>query len=149
MRWLFLLLVVLNGFYFVWHQQEAPRRAKEIAPLSLYKGNQQDIRLLSESKGSGDGGSVSAKGGSQDETCLYIGGFTRPEPLAALEQRLTSLDIASRALVIKGPDGVRHWLRIAPSAQRLLDDTLLNSLSHDFNDLKHQIMQCEGVASVE
>ena len=30
MRWLFLLLVVLNVFYYVWHQQEAPLRAKDV-----------------------------------------------------------------------------------------------------------------------
>jgi len=44
MRWLFLLLVVLNVFYYVWHQQEAPLRVKEVAPLALYKGSQQEIR---------------------------------------------------------------------------------------------------------
>lgn len=49
MRWLFLLLLVLNAFYYVWHQQEAPLRAKDVTPLSLYRGSQQDIRLLSES----------------------------------------------------------------------------------------------------
>ena len=48
MRWLFLLLLVLNVFYYVWHQQEAPLKVKEVAPLSLYKGNQQEIRLLRE-----------------------------------------------------------------------------------------------------
>lgn len=47
MRWLFLLLLVLNAFYYVWHQQEAPLRAKDVTPLSLYRGPQQDIRLLS------------------------------------------------------------------------------------------------------
>ena len=35
MRWLFLLLVVLNIFYFIWHQQEAPLKAKEVVSLSL------------------------------------------------------------------------------------------------------------------
>lgn len=51
MRWLFLLLLVLNVFYYVWHQQEAPLRAKDVTPLSLYRGSQQDIRLLSETTG--------------------------------------------------------------------------------------------------
>ncbi|WP_249679508.1 hypothetical protein [Pseudomonas abieticivorans] len=146
MRWLFLLLLVLNGFYFVWHQQEAPLRAKEIAPLSLYKGSHQDIRLLSESKGEA---SRDAAPADQQETCLYLGGFAKPDSLVALQQRLASLDIASQAQVIKGADGARHWLQIAPQSQRLLDDTLVDSLSHDFNDLKHEIMRCEGVATGE
>ena len=50
MRWLFLLLVVLNIFYFIWHQQEAPLKAKEVVSLSLYKGNKQEIQLLSETR---------------------------------------------------------------------------------------------------
>ena len=35
MRWLFLLLVVLNIFYYVWRQQEAPPRVKEVVSLAL------------------------------------------------------------------------------------------------------------------
>lgn len=53
MRWLFLLLVVLNIFYFVWLQQEAPLKAKEVLSLSLYKGSKQEIQLLSEAQGGG------------------------------------------------------------------------------------------------
>ncbi|MCR3841286.1 SPOR domain-containing protein, partial [Pseudomonas aeruginosa] len=33
MRWFFLFLLALNVFYYVWHQQQSPLRAKEIAPL--------------------------------------------------------------------------------------------------------------------
>lgn len=36
MRWLFLLLLVLNVFYYVWHQQEVSLCAKDVTPLSLY-----------------------------------------------------------------------------------------------------------------
>lgn len=38
MRWLFLLFLVLNLFYYVWHQQQAPLRPKEVESLALYKG---------------------------------------------------------------------------------------------------------------
>ena len=38
MRWVFLFLLVLNLFYYVWHQQQAPLRAKEVAPIALYQG---------------------------------------------------------------------------------------------------------------
>ena len=50
MRWIFMLLVVLNAFYYVWHQQQVPMQAKEVAPLSLYQDSRRDIQLLSESK---------------------------------------------------------------------------------------------------
>ncbi|MCO3132766.1 hypothetical protein FA228_31900, partial [Pseudomonas aeruginosa] len=49
MRWFFLFLLALNVFYYVWHQQQSPLRAKEIAPLGLYKDGQKNILLLAES----------------------------------------------------------------------------------------------------
>ncbi|MBD8603390.1 MULTISPECIES: hypothetical protein [unclassified Pseudomonas] len=48
MRWLVLLLLVLNVFYAGWHHQELPVRPKELAPLSTYKGERHHIQLLNE-----------------------------------------------------------------------------------------------------
>lgn len=138
MRWLFLLLLVLNVFYYVWHQQEAPLKAKEVASLSLYKGSQQDIQLLSE-----------AQEARSDKGCLYLGGLATPEVLEALRQRLTALDVSSRKVVGKLIDSPGWWLQIRPESRRLLDETVVGALSHDFNDLKSKIMQCEGIATVE
>ena len=142
MRWLFLLLVVLNGVYYVWHQQEAPLKVKEVAPLSLYKGSQQDIRLLSESH---PGKHAPERG----QECLYVGGMNTQEQLDALRQRLLSLDVAAIPVVGRLGDATGLWLQIAPQSQRLLDQTLLGTLSHDFKDLKHKIMLCEGIATGE
>lgn len=138
MRWLFLLLLVLNVFYYVWHQQEAPLKAKEVVSLSLYKGSQQDIQLLSE-----------AQQASLDKGCLYLGGLATPELLESLRQRLVALDVASRKVVGKLMDSSGWWLQIRPESRHLLDETLVGSLSRDFNDLKSKIMQCEGIATVE
>lgn len=142
MRWLFLLLVVLNGVYYVWHQQEAPLKAKEVAPLSLYKGNQQGIHLLSESpKGQ--------RPPERGQECLYVGGLSNQEQLDALRQRLLSLDVAAKPVVGRLGDSTGSWLQIAPQSLRLLDQTLLGALSRDFKDLKHKIMLCEGIATGE
>lgn len=138
MRWLFLLLLVLNGFYYIWHQQEAPLRVKEVQSLSLYKGSQQGIQLLSE-----------AGAGGAEKDCLYLGGLATPEVLEALRQRLISLDIASRKVVGRVVDSPGWWLQIKPESRRLLDETLVSGLSNDFNDLKSKIMRCEGIATVE
>lgn len=140
MRWLFLLLLVLNVVYYVWHQQEAPLRAKEVTSLSLYKGSQQGIRLLSES---------STAAPEQVRECLYVGGLASPEMLDSLRQRLVSLDIRARKVVGKLPDSPGWWLQVSPESRRLLDPTLLSGLSHDFKDLKDKIMLCEGVATIE
>lgn len=135
MRWLFLLLLMLNSFYYIWHQQEAPLRAKEVTSLSSYKGSQQDIRLLSES---GQGG---------EDKCLYLGGFARQEDARLVEQRLTSLDIQSQFLPLDASSTPSYWLKIAPVSRRLVDDGLVRGLVQDFPQLKNKIMSCEGIAT--
>ena len=141
MRWLFLLLLVLNVFYYVWHQQEAPLKAKDVAPLSLYKGNQQEIRLLRET-------GVSAPARRRDE-CLVVGGLAAKDQLEALRQRLLSLDINALPVSgqLPGADGL--WLKVAPESERLLDQAVLATLSNDFKDLKHKIIFCQGIATGE
>ena len=146
MRWLFLLLLVLNGFYYVWHQQEAPLRAKDVTPLSLYRGSQQDIRLLSEA---GDASKDKAKAVSPDNGCLYLGGYTRQESAQAVERRLSGMEVKFQSLPRAGSESAGYWVRIAPESRRWLDDLQLINLSKEFNELKHKIMPCEGVAPTE
>ncbi|MFJ5301009.1 hypothetical protein ACIQAL_31345 [Pseudomonas sp. NPDC088368] len=145
MRWVFLLLVMLNAFYYVWHQQEAPLRPKEVTPLSLYKGAQQDIRLLSES-GAGrlEGGTKAA--GAQ---CIYLGGGVSQGDARTMEQRLTSLDIQTQFGRWQDDSGEVFWLKVAPESRRLVDDVLVGRLRQDFQQLKSKIMSCEGIATTE
>lgn len=138
MRWVFLLLVMLNVFYYVWHQQEAPLRPKEVAPLSLFKGASQDIQLLVES--------TSAKSASQ---CLYLGGDIPQAEAKTIEQRLTTLDIQTQFGERLDASGVVYWLKIATDSRRLVDDSLLGRLRQDFPQLKSEIMSCEGIATAD
>ncbi|MNC45588.1 hypothetical protein D3C75_945600 [compost metagenome] len=110
--------------------------------MSLYRGSQQDIRLLSESH---SGKQAPERG----QECLYVGGMNTLEQLDALRQRLLSLDVAAIPVVGRLGDATGLWLQIAPQSQRLLDQTLLGTLSHDFKDLKHKIMLCRGIATGE
>ncbi|UVM38255.1 hypothetical protein LOY28_26680 [Pseudomonas sp. B21-017] len=146
MRWLFLLLLVLNVFYYVWHQQEAPLRAKDVTPLSMYRGSQQDIRLLSEAT---DTTRDKGKSTQPESSCLYLGGSARQEVAQAIEHRLSGMDIKFQPLPKDLPEYAGYWVRVAPESRRLLDDLQLQSLSKEFNELKHKIMPCEGVAPVE
>jgi len=141
MRWLFLLLVVLNIVYYVWHQQEAPLKVKEVASLSLYKGSQQEIRLLRET-------GAAAPARRRDE-CLVVGGVATRDQMDALRQRLVSLDVATVPVSGQLPGAEGFWLKVAPQSERLLDKTLLGTLSRDFKDLKHKIIFCEGIATGE
>ncbi|MBW4791556.1 hypothetical protein [Pseudomonas tolaasii] len=148
MRWLFLLLLVLNAFYYIWHQQDAPLRAKDVTPLSLYRGGQQDIRLLSESSDPivrRD----RAKGAEPQNTCLYIGGFVDQQQAQLVVQRLVSLDIKVKVQLLNTPEAAGYWLRVAPESRRLADDLPFENLAKEFNELKHKIMLCEGVATLD
>jgi hypothetical protein len=146
MRWLFLLLLVLNVFYYIWHQQEAPLRAKDVTPLSLYRGSQQDIRLLSEAEVASKGKEKVAK---VDSSCLYVGGFASQDLAQGLERRLTGMEVKFQALPRGSSETAGYWLRVAPESRRWLDDLQLINLSKEFNELKHKIMPCEGLAPFE
>ncbi|MCO8169727.1 hypothetical protein NJC40_18330 [Pseudomonas sp. 21LCFQ02] len=140
MRWLFLLLLMLNVFYYLWHQQEAPLRAKEVIPLSLNRSAQQDIRLLSES-GVGEGRE------SRPE-CQYLGGFAKADDVKAVEQRLKSLDIRTQYHVQQVAGANRYWLAVMPESRRLVGEELVAQLTQDFPQLKNRIILCEGVADL-
>ncbi|MBH8613506.1 MULTISPECIES: hypothetical protein [Pseudomonas] len=146
MRWLFLLLLVLNVFYYIWHQQEAPLRAKDVTPLSLYRGGQQDIRLLSETP---DSTKEKGKAAQVDPGCLYLGGFTRQDVAQGLERRLSGMEVKYQSLPKGSAESAGYWVRVAPESRRWLDDLQLLNLSREFNELKHKIMPCEGVAPIE
>ncbi len=118
MRWFFLLLLVLNLFYYVWHQQQAPLRVKEVESFSLYQGARQNIRSVSEA----DVARVSVDSGAQvvssQAVCLYLGSFEQEAEALALEQRLLSLDIQSGVRSIDAAAGVDYWVYLVPLASR-------------------------------
>jgi len=145
MRWLFLLLLVLNVFYYVWHQQEAPLRAKDVTALSLYRGSQQDIHLLSETADALVRRDTTKPGEAQ-KTCIYLGGFNRAEPSRQLEQRLAALGIVARAAVSNSSESGGFWVQVSQESAGKVNETLIQNLSKEFNELKHKIMPCEGVA---
>lgn len=143
MRWAVLLLLMLNAFYYLWHQQEAPLRAKQVASFSGYTGARQDIRLLGESGLSESRGQSRSNG----ERCLYLGGDIPESEARIVEQRLTSLDIKTQFAERLGESGAIYWLKVEPDSRRLLEGELLDRLRRDFPRLKNKIMSCEGIAT--
>lgn len=116
MRWMFLWLVVLNLFYYVWHQQRAPLRVTEIAPLDMVQGSKRDIRLLSESTDRPLRDVAVAQ--SVEAVCLYLGSFEAMTDAYAVEQRLLSLDIQSRVQSMDAAAGIDYWVYLPPLASR-------------------------------
>lgn len=118
MRWLFLLLLVLNLFYYVWHQQQAPLRVKEVQSFSLYQGAKQNIRLVSEADVDRAAVNSAMISGGGSAVCLYLGSFEDERVARALEQRLLSLDIQSQVQTVDATAGVDYWVYLAPLASR-------------------------------
>jgi hypothetical protein len=145
MPWTFLLLLMLNGLYFVWHQQDAPLRPKEVEPLLSHRTYGQEIRLLSES---GEGGG-NARAPTEQEKCLYLGGAVKQAELGLLQQRLVALDIVTYLGSSSGHQGGGYWLKVAPASRRLVSDALIAELRRDFPMLKNEIMSCEGIATAD
>lgn len=116
MRWMFLWLVVLNLFYYVWHQQQAPLRVTEIAPLNMAQDSKRDIRLLSES--SAQPRREVAEVQPVEAVCLFLGSFEQMADASAVEQRLLSLDIQSRVQSMDAAAGVDYWVYLPPLASR-------------------------------
>lgn len=140
MRWLFVLMVVLNGFYFIWSHLEAPVKPKEVAGRASSRPAGQDIRLLSESQ--------RAPGPPQVGNCLYLGGFAERETLSPLLERLAAARVEAAPYVERGRASL-HWARVAPSSRESLSAHALSDLSRDIKDLKDKIMPCEGIATAE
>lgn len=116
MRWMFLWLIVLNLFYYVWQQQQAPLRVTEIAPLTMAQDSKRDIRLLSESNAPARREIAEVQ--PIAAVCLFLGSFEVKADASALEQRLLSLDIQSRVQSMDAAAGVDYWVYLPPLASR-------------------------------
>ncbi|WP_448679031.1 SPOR domain-containing protein [Pseudomonas nicosulfuronedens] len=119
MRWFFLFLLALNVFYYVWHQQQVPLRPKEVAPLSLFKNEQKNIRLLSESAEAPQRRLVDEKPAiTPASACVYLGSFPAEDRARQLMQRLLSLDVQASVQTVDAAAGVDYWVYLPPLASR-------------------------------
>ena len=121
MRWILLLLLLLNAFYYVWPQQQGTLRAKEVAPAGAYQSARKDIRLLSEA----DAPRVRAESSAPADAvapeaavCLYLGSFEEESRARVVEQRLLSLDIQAEVRSVDAAAGVEYWVYLPPLASR-------------------------------
>lgn len=121
MRWILLLLLLLNAFYYVWHQQQAPLRAKEVAPADAYQAARRDIRLLSEAGASSPRSQAAApvaEASPEAAVCLFLGSFEEEARAKVVEQRLLSLDIQADVRSVDAAAGVEYWVYLPPLASR-------------------------------
>lgn len=118
MRWSLLLLLVLNLFYYVWHQQQAPIKAVEVAPLEQYQARQQDIRLLSESPAVVATSAPEVDPNTVESSCMFLGAFETSGAAEMLRQRLVGLDIESAVKTFAATSELDFWVYLPPLASR-------------------------------
>lgn len=116
MRWLFLLLAVLNGVYYAW-QQQAPMRVKHATSLSLAEDSAPDIRLLAESSAAPlRRESAPVERAAIVARCLFVGGFEHGRVAEVLERRLLGLDIEAGVQMLSAPGATDYWVYLVPLA---------------------------------
>lgn len=122
MRWLFLLLLILNVTQFVWYNRPLPGASTELrlGAAQVAAAPQKELKLLAEAEAPAK--ALAAGGGlAADEaapSCLLLGGFDSVERARLLEQRLLSLDIAARVVSTDASLGSDHWVYIPPLASQ-------------------------------
>lgn len=115
MRWLLLLLLTLNVFYYLAHQQQAPFRVHQVAPVEGYTASSSALRLVTEAPPPLRESSSRAP---EPGLCLFLGGFDQEAAARQVEQRLLSLDIESGVQVIETNAGTDYWVYLPPLTSR-------------------------------
>lgn len=121
MRWIFLLLLLLNIALFAWENRRAPTAGGELslsATTVPAVAPSQSLRLLAELPRLAVSQEHTVVAPEVGASCLVLGGFESVERARQLEQRLLSLDIAARVVAIEASFGADHWVYIPPLASR-------------------------------
>ena len=141
MRWLFLLLVVLNVFYYVWHKQEAPVKVKEVRSLSVSTDGRRTVQLLNEMRPVPPLPDVQ-KSSSSNEFCTYLAGIDDSEQLRSLELKLASLNIKLVPVTSLTAEMEKFHYRIVQEDQLQAPEEVLQKLVNEFKGLIYKKSRC-------
>ncbi|MCQ4310279.1 SPOR domain-containing protein [Pseudomonas stutzeri] len=113
MRWLLMLLVMLNVLLYLLHLNQIRPVDGDGAQLSA-PSREADIKLLSEAD------SFVRRRSAHDASnvCVLLGGFNEESLAQAVEQRLLSLDIDSQVEAVDEAAGVDYWVYLPPLVSR-------------------------------
>ncbi|WP_217477765.1 SPOR domain-containing protein [Stutzerimonas stutzeri] len=113
MRWLLMLLVLLNLLLYLYQFNDAVPIESDAASLEVH-AQEGGIELLSEAKPLAPRGKAEAA----DKGCFFLGGFDEASLAQALEQRLLSLDIDSHVEPADEAAGIDYWVYLPPLVSR-------------------------------
>ena len=129
MRWVFIVLLMFNGIYYVWQQYVLTEDATQ-GLVAKHSGGQPSGRLvlLKELSEEGAAQEVPARGASKPSICWLIGPFKEEVTGRQVVNRLEALDIKLqlRDVTLSGkPD---YWVHIPPLPSRKAALKLLREL---------------------
>ena len=129
MRWIVIVLLMLNGIYFLWHQYLSPAQpvATETAGAPS-AANVADLVMLSESQAPNSASSAedSSAGDKVSEVstiaaaavCWMVGPFSEQVTQKQVLDRMGALDIAADLVSVNVPEEPDYWVHIAPMQSR-------------------------------
>ncbi|WP_019340915.1 SPOR domain-containing protein [Stutzerimonas stutzeri] len=114
MRWLLMLLVVLNLLFYFYNVNRRSFSVEDEVAAPRAASSESDIQLLSETK------PLAHRNPSNEAEsgCLFLGGFDQESIALAIEQRLLSLDIDSRVKFMDEAAGIDYWVYLPPLVSR-------------------------------
>ena len=141
MRWLFLLLVVLNVFYYVWHKLEAPLKIREVQSISESVEGRRTIQLLSEVR-LAVSLAIYQKASGSNGFCIYLAGINDAEQVRSLELKLASLNLRLvRVTPLTAEIEAVHY-RVAQESPLQVSEELMQGLANEFNGLIYKKSRC-------
>lgn len=141
MRWLFLLLVVLNVFYYVWHKLEAPLKIREVQSISESVEGRRTIQLLTEVR-LAVSLAIYQKGSGSNGFCIYLAGINDAEQVRSLELKLASLNLRLvRVTPLTAEIEAVHY-RVAQESPLQVSEELKQGLANEFNGLIYKKSRC-------
>ena len=137
MRWVFLLLIICNGIFFVWHAYLQPVEQAEPAVAAPAVAGSESLRLLDETVSGAAGPQTAPNTGPVQalpaqvevpETCWQIGPFHDEVSAKLVKSRMKSMGIELNFIEFDVPGKPDYWVHIPPQPSRKLAIKLLREL---------------------
>lgn len=124
LRWVVLVLILLNALYFAWQQYGAGGGRSGVAGAVQLQAQGDSLALI------GGGATAPAASGQNDTVamCQMIGPFVEQISARQVRDRLRALDIAVELYEMQVPQRVDYWVHLGPQPTRKAAVDLLREL---------------------
>jgi len=123
MRWIVIVLLMINGIYFLWYQYMVPQ---EVVPADRVKvqagANASELVMLSESQARAvtdvDPVNESLAQPQSPAVCWMVGPLVEQVTTKQVLDRVGALDIVADVVSVEVPEEPDYWVHIAPMQSR-------------------------------